>query len=108
MSAMDKLFRHLADEHGLLLLDSEKREIADIITDIITDENMSEKLKGKTLMRYPAKAHGKGGQERKFAPLKSRNTTIRIPDVEDSQPYIDACNEAVGRLWARDKGRYRG
>lgn len=26
---LDKLFKHLQDEHGLLLLESEKREIAD-------------------------------------------------------------------------------
>jgi hypothetical protein len=28
---LDKLFKHLEDEHGLLLLESEKREIADCI-----------------------------------------------------------------------------
>jgi hypothetical protein len=28
---LDKLFKHLADEHGLLLLESEKREIADCL-----------------------------------------------------------------------------
>ena len=28
---LDKLFQHLADEHGLLLLESEKREIADCL-----------------------------------------------------------------------------
>jgi hypothetical protein len=29
--SLDKLFKHLADEHGLLLLESEKREIADCL-----------------------------------------------------------------------------
>jgi hypothetical protein len=28
---LDKLFKHLADQHGLLLLESEKREIADCL-----------------------------------------------------------------------------
>ena len=28
---LDKLFQHLVDEHGLLLLESEKREIADCL-----------------------------------------------------------------------------
>ena len=28
---LDKLFKHLADEHGLLILESEKREIADCL-----------------------------------------------------------------------------
>jgi hypothetical protein len=28
---LDKLFKHLQDEHGLLLLESEKREIADCL-----------------------------------------------------------------------------
>jgi hypothetical protein len=30
---LDKLFKHLADEHGLLLLESEKREIADCLNE---------------------------------------------------------------------------
>ena len=30
---LDKLFKHLQDEHGLLLLESEKREIADCLNE---------------------------------------------------------------------------
>jgi hypothetical protein len=29
--SLDKLFKHLADEHGLLLVESEKREIANCL-----------------------------------------------------------------------------
>ena len=37
---LDKLFKHLADEHGLLLLESEKREIADCLPANMESENI--------------------------------------------------------------------
>jgi hypothetical protein len=51
---LDKLFKHLADEHGLLLLESEKREISDCLPKLRKKEHdssfilgeLSEKIKG--------------------------------------------------------------
>ncbi len=52
--SLDKLFKHLADEHGLLLLESEKREIADCLTECSCDkpENVIEEKVIKTQPKY--------------------------------------------------------
>jgi hypothetical protein len=49
---LDKLFKHLADEHGLLLLESEKREIADCLPKC-TCEQSNDVIEEKVIKTQP-------------------------------------------------------
>lgn len=50
--SLDKLFKHLADEHGLLLVESEQREIADCITDLFLVMLLNYEIRGSWWPQY--------------------------------------------------------